>query len=151
MKIQWGRPPIYKWRSLGKQGRGVWWGKKKYGATRILTLVNAAPSSYILEGRSKQAQSDSSPPPFMLNDTYSTEIKNNETHWCSTPKACVLLLWGKLGTEVVVGESGPSPMSWGMLLVFLLRGWTWSVGTLSPRSSSHIITYFLKEFNDNNI
>jgi len=54
--------------------------KEKYGAAKVLTLVNVAPSSYILEGRSKQAENDSSPPPFMLNDTYYTEIKNNETN-----------------------------------------------------------------------
>lgn len=44
----------------------------------------------------------------MLKDTYSTEIKNNDINWCSAPKAFTLLLvilWGKLGAETVVGES----------------------------------------------
>jgi len=75
----------------------------------------------------------------MLKDTYSTEIKNNDTNWCLAPKACALLLvvlWGKLGAEAVVGESWPSPVSWGMLLVILLGRWACSVGALSSRSSS---------------
>ena len=43
---------------------------------------------------------------------------------------------GKVGAEAVAGESWPSLMSWVILLVILLEGWAWSVGTLSSRSTS---------------
>ena len=76
---------------------------------------------------------------IISNVFYSIEINNNETHWCSTPKACALflvILSGKLGAEVVVGESWSGPMSWGMLLIFLLKGWVWYIGALPLRSLS---------------
>jgi len=44
----------------------------------------------------------------MLKDTYSTEIKNNDTNCCSAPKDCALLfviLSGKLDAEAVAKES----------------------------------------------
>ena len=139
------RPPIYKKRSLGEQvvrvekedikwcDLGHWLWSMSHHKPNILEARLS-----FLPYKASWARKLGTPLHFVLKDTYSTKI-TSETKWCLTPKVCALLLvilWGMVGVEVMVGESYSGPRSWVMLLVVLLRGWAWSVGAFSPRSSS---------------